>query len=177
MNIFFLSRNPRRCARWHVDRHCVKMILETAQLLCSAIWLCNEQGKYLSKKGKDKIYKLTHKNHPSAIWTRDNKSNWKWLKKLGLALCEEYQYRYGKVHKSYEIIKGLKCPALPEGEMYDPPQAMKDEYKKDSAIRGYRNLYAFGKDHLHFWKYRHAWKKRNIPRFIIELRPEYEKYN
>lgn len=167
MNIFFLSRNPKRCARWHVDRHCVKMILETAQLLCSAIWLFPKLNQ------PEPPYKLTHKNHPCAIWARDNKSNWKWLKQLGLALCEEYQFRYGKVHKSYEVIKNLKCPNLPEGEMYDPPQAMKEEYKKDSAIRGYRYLYAFGKDHLHFWKNRHAWKKRNIPRFILEFRPEY----
>ena len=35
MNIFFLDENPTLSAQYHVDKHVVKMILETAQLLCS----------------------------------------------------------------------------------------------------------------------------------------------
>lgn len=29
MNIFVLDNNPKKCAEYHVDKHCVKMILET----------------------------------------------------------------------------------------------------------------------------------------------------
>lgn len=163
MNIFFLHRNPKKCAKWHVDRHCVKMILETAQLLCSAIWVF----------GKDAPYKLTHKNHPCAIWTRSCKENWLWLKELGIALCEEYTFRYEKKHKTYDVIMSLECPELPEKDFFDPPQAMDVKYKKEDTIEAYRNLYIYGKDHLHFWKNRHAWKNRKIPKFILKAKPEY----
>jgi hypothetical protein len=166
MNIFYLSFNTKKCARYHLDRHVVKMILELAQLLCTAIWL----------SGKEAPYKATHKNHPSAIWTRDNINNWKWTKKLALALCKEYTYRYGKKHKSEDIIKNLETPDLPNGSFYQPLQAMPDQYKNEDSLIAYRNYYTFGKKHLHEFKNRHAWKKRNIPNFILKNYPEYSKY-
>jgi hypothetical protein len=156
MNIFYLHHNPKRCAKWHVDRHVVKMILETCQLLCSAIWL----------SGGTAYCKLTHANHPSAIWTRANKSNWNWLKELGIALCEEYTYRYGKIHALDSVIRELEVPDIPDGDFFPPTPAMSDEYKASDSITSYRNYYILGKSHLHFWKTRHAWKNRNIPSFI-----------
>ena len=36
MNLFYLHDNPKDCANMHVDKHCVKMILEYAQLLSTA---------------------------------------------------------------------------------------------------------------------------------------------
>lgn len=69
MNIFILDTNPKIAAQYHVDKHVVKMILETAQLLCSAHWL----------NGSEAPYKLTHKNHPCAIWTRECVENYNWL--------------------------------------------------------------------------------------------------
>jgi hypothetical protein len=157
MNIFFLHLSVRRCARWHCDRHCVKMILEYAQLLCSAIWL----------SGGTAPYKLTHKNHPCAIWARHSQGNWLWLKSLALALCDEYTFRYGKVHRTQEIIEQLEVPDLPNEWFTQPPQAMPVEYKDTDSITAYRNYYILGKKHLHSWKDgRHAWKKRKIPSFI-----------
>ena len=97
MNIFYLDKNPKLCAQYHVDRHVVKMILETAQLLSTAHWLTGGEGPY----------RATHKNHPSAIWARSNKSNYNWLCKLGLELCEEYTYRYGKIHKTQQHLEWL----------------------------------------------------------------------
>jgi hypothetical protein len=92
MNIFFLHFDPKTCAQMHVDKHAVKMILESVQLLCSA--------HHLHPNGEDlKLMKLTHKNHPSSIWTRESLSNYKWLLELTKELCKEYTYRYGKVHK------------------------------------------------------------------------------
>lgn len=153
MNIFFLHLDPKQCAKLHVDKHVVKMILETAQLLCSAIWL----------SGKKAPYKLTHKNHPCAVWTRANKENWKWLKQLGLSLCEEYTYRYGKIHKTQTVIENLECPNLENGSFHVPPQAMPDKYKnKTNTIRAYRCFYTFEKAHLH------SWKNREIPKFILK---------
>lgn len=158
MNIFFLSLNPVECAKWHVNKHVVKMILETVQLLCSAIWL----------SGLEAPYKLTHKNHPCAVWTRANKTNWNWLKELGLSLCSEYTYRYGKVHKSEKILLDLKCPSLSDNVFFEPPQAMPDKFKvKGNSIEAYRAFYSIGKRHLH------AWKNRDIPKFISEYEEIY----
>lgn len=160
MNIFYLHMNVKQCVKWYVDRHVVKMIIETAQLLCSAIWL----------SGKEAPYKLTHKNHPCAIWTRANRENWCWLKQLGLALCEEYFYRYNKIHKTESIIKNLECPNLKNESFKEPPQAMPNEYKiENDSIQAYRLLYTIGKKHLH------AWKKREIPEFIKEINENFEK--
>ena len=80
MNIFFLDLNQRKCAKWHVDKHVVKMILESTQLLWSVFY---HDSPYIIKDEEKiffpdfipeniKIYKLTHKNHPMALWTRKN---------------------------------------------------------------------------------------------------------
>jgi hypothetical protein len=166
MNIFYLHYNVKKCAIYHLDRHVVKMILETCQLLCTAIWLA----------GGEAYCKPTHKNHPSAIWCRANKSNWIWLKNLGIALCEEYTYRYGKKHRLEDIIRNLEVPSIPDGDFYEPTQAMPEEYKDPSSLIAYRNYYILGKKHLHFWKTRHAWKKRAIPNFILFSCPWYENF-
>lgn len=152
MNIFYLYHNTKKCAQAHVDKHVVKMILETCQLLCTAIWL----------SGGEAPYKATHKNHPSAIWARANKSNWNWLKSLGLELCAEYTYRYGKTHKSEKIITNLTVPdSIPDGDFFEPTPAMPDEYKCETSLESYRKYYRFGKQHLH------SWKKREVPEFIV----------
>jgi hypothetical protein len=80
MNIFVLSRNPRRAAEQHCDKHVVKMILETAQLLYSAH----------PDKPHEAAYKRTHANHPCAIWARTSLANYQWLCALGFWLCQEY---------------------------------------------------------------------------------------
>lgn len=167
MNIFYLSFKPKRCARYHVDRHVVKMILETCQLLCSALWMINTEEEL---KENPPVCKLTHKNHPSAIWARANKNNWLWLQQLGIALCEEYTFRYEKKHKLEDAIRSMIVPGLVDEPFFPPTQAMPDEYKCESSKKAYRAYYIKGKAHLHYWKNRHAWKKRNIPKFIrLEL--------
>ena len=80
MNIFVLDENPQVAAQMHNDKHVVKMILETAQLLCGVHHMVG--GDY------DIPYKLSHKNHPCAIWVRQCIENYIWLCDLGLSLCE-----------------------------------------------------------------------------------------
>ena len=151
MNIFFLHYIAETCAQYHADRHVVKMILETAQLLCTAVWLT----------GGEAPYKATHKNHPCAIWARESRKNWRWLRSLGLELCKEYTYRYGKIHKTQAILENLKCPKLPKTPFTYPPQAMPDEFKDADTVVAYKKYYLYGKAHLH------AWKKREIPDWIL----------
>lgn len=173
MNIFFLHLRTKLCAQYHVDRHVVKMILETAQLLCTAIWVL----------GGTAPLKETHKNHPSAIWARSGRVNWKWLRKLGLSLCEEYTFRYGKTHKLEPVLRDLKPPTnLPDVPFTPPPQAMPDVYKESGgtvldSIKAYRKYYVSGKKHLHLWKNRHAWKNRNVPSFILKEYPDYASFS
>ena len=165
MNIFFLHFLPNMCAIFHVDKHVVKMILETTQLLCSAHYMTiiPDENKYIP------CYKLTHKNHPSAIWTRASKGNYEWLCELGKELCKEYTYRYGKIHKCQAYIEdlALHIPDLPDLGFTTPAQAMPKMYKDDDVVEAYRNYYFFEKTKLHSWKGKIA--GRPPPEWLVEM--------
>lgn len=98
MNIFITSACPIRSAQDHVNAHLLKQILESAQLLSTA---------HVILDGKQVAYKATHQNHPSAVWCRQSKANYLWLFEHFKALCDEYEYRTGKVHKSVEHLETL----------------------------------------------------------------------
>jgi len=147
MNIFFLDFDVKKCAEYHCDKHVVKMILETAQLLCSAHHVT----------GGTAPYKLSHKNHPCSIWVRSSLSNYLYLCELGLALGEEYTYRYGKKHKSIEVIEWClqNRPNIHDIDFTSPPLAMGDEFKLGNDVIGsYRNYYKGAKSEIVSWKNR-----------------------
>tara|TARA_R100000951_G_scaffold111369_1_gene110317 strand:+ start:1809 stop:2324 length:516 start_codon:yes stop_codon:yes gene_type:complete len=151
MNIFYLDRDPMKCAIDHCDKHVVKMILEYAQLLSTA---------HHEIDGEPSIdcYKPTHKNHPSAVWVRENRSNYQWLYHLLNNLLDEYTDRYDKTHKteSSGIFRNLsKIPyELPGGKFTDPPQCMPDDCKVDGdTIAAYRNYYIREKSYMARWKF------------------------
>ena len=153
MNIFVLDKDPKTCAVYHNDKHVVKMILETAQLLCGVHWV----------EGGEAPYKLSHKNHPSAIWTRECVENYIWLCDLGLELCNEYTYRYGKRHKSQDIIEWclLNVPNIPEkGDTTPFALAMPDECKVGDAVASYRVYYMVEKRGFA------NWKNREVPQWF-----------
>jgi hypothetical protein len=152
MNIFFLDLDTKKCAEYHCDKHVVKMILETAQLLCSTHWVI----------GSEAPYKLSHKNHPCSIWVRESLSNYLYLCDLGLELCEEYTYRYGKRHKSQDVIEWCLTnkPNISDTEFTEPPKAMPDEYKVNNVVESYRNYYIGAKKDFA------KWKNRNIPEWF-----------
>jgi hypothetical protein len=122
------------------------MILETAQLLCGVHWIV----------GNEAPYKLSHRNHPCAIWTRESLSNYLYLCDLGLELCKEYTYRYGKRHKSQEIIEWclVNKPNIEDNGFTEPARAMPDEYKVSSVVESYRNYYIGEKSSIAVWKCR-----------------------
>ena len=147
MNIFVLDKDPKTCAVYHNDKHVVKMILETAQLLCGVHWV----------NGGEAPYKLSHKNHPSAIWARECVENYIWLCDLGLELCNEYTYRYDKRHKSQDIIEWclLNVPNISEkGDITPFALAMPDECKVGDAVASYRVYYMVEKRGFAVWKNR-----------------------
>lgn len=141
MNIFVLHQSPRLCAQWHCDTHVVKMILETAQLLYSVWWITHPD------EIPEGAYKLSHKNHPCAIWARQSVQNYRWLCMLGQWLCHEYTYRYGKIHKTHAHIEWLTdhIPLLPLIGCTPFVLAMPDQYKDENPILSYRTFYAESK--------------------------------
>ena len=170
MNIFYLAHEPAICAKYHADRHSIKMVLEYAQLLSTAHrFLDGTQFTGLSKTGRKKVkyvlpdsresilYSATHINHPSAIWCRQSAVNYKWLHNLLVALCREYTFRYGRVHKvdSCGLMQVLKqVPTnIPQGTFTEPTPAMPDEVKvPGDSIKSYRNYYINNKQHLASWR-------------------------
>jgi len=138
MNIFYLSTDPEKAAQMMYSKHVVKMILESAQLLCTAHVISDGEKA-------DVPYKVTHKNHPSAIWARESTSNYKWLYNHMLALGEEYTRRYGKTHLTIIKCKGVlsKAPVNVTKTDFTPmPQCMPDQYKVEgNSVEAYWNYY------------------------------------
>ena len=140
MNIFYLHPDPKVAASYFYDKHKVKMILESAQMLCTA------HHCYGSLEQKTNVpSKQAHLNHPSTIWARKSKSTYMWLYDHMIALGKEYTKRYGKEHLT--IIKCRDFLATPpvhiQGiEFCEPPQCMPDEYKVEGdSVSAYWNYY------------------------------------
>jgi len=163
MNIFYLCHNTDECAKAHVDKHVVKMILEYAQLLSTAHRLLDGKGvRHKLDRDDDVIYAATHGNHPSAVWARAASCNYEWLYSLFCSLCDEYTYRYRKKHltdvKLRGILKRLPDNIRHSNIWYSPTPAMPDECKIDGdVLESYRNYYRTNKGHLA------KWTRRNIP--------------
>ena len=179
MNIFYLDHDTQICAEMHNNKHCVKMILEYAQLLSTAhrvldgveiiekkyvlgslparwrkckVWKLNDDRDSI-------LYKATHMNHPSAVWVRKTHQNYIWLSQLLHALCKEYTYRYGKIHKVERdgLLEELyEWPIkIPIGEFTEPTPAMPDDVKvPGNSLASYHNYYNKNKTHLADWKNR-----------------------
>ena len=155
MNIFILDGYIKKNAQYYVDKHIVKIPLEIAQMLCTAHHVNgSEQINHIP-------YKPTHINHPINRWVREDLQNYNYTCNLGLALCEEYTYRYEKIHKCEQIIKFClnHKPNIKSNKWNIESfiQAMPDKYKSNYTVLAYRNYYNGEKQHLF------SWKKRNIP--------------
>lgn len=144
MNIFYLDKNPAKAASYMYNKHVVKMILESAQLLCTAhIILDGDEANV--------PYKATHKNHPSAIWTRESIENYYWVYDHMIALGEQYTKRYGKYHLTIEKCKEVlsKPPKnLIKKDFTVIPQCMPDEFKDNDPVVGYWNYYIKAKGNI-----------------------------
>lgn len=133
MNIFYLDHDPHVAARWMVDKHIVKMPLESCQMLSTAHRLldgrveehCVRSGISTSRVKKlyllpgEKVKRLsetqliienqvcyypTHANHPSTVWTMASKENYEFHVQFLLAMTDEYSRRYGRVYKSVKTV-------------------------------------------------------------------------
>ena len=80
-----------------------------------------------------------------------------------LALCEEYTYRYGKIHASQSLIEWCadNMPDIPEAGMTKMPQCMPDEFKNECSVSAYRNFYNVDKRR----SFKCVWTKRQEPQW------------
>ena len=152
MNLFLLSWNPRQCARWHCDKHVVKMILESVQMLYTA-WHINNQGVPETAPGGG-YKKISNHNHPMAVWVRESLWNYNFCVKVCAGLCLEYTFRYGRIHASTRHLLWLSenIPNIEKLEKTLTPQCMPDIYKVEGdPVAGYRNYYLGDKSRFAKW--------------------------
>lgn len=177
MNIFYLDEDPKVCAQLHCDKHVVKMIIEYAQLMSTAHRVLDgelyedrtannrriKRWRLGNEKDEEVIYKASHINHPSGIWTRTSKENYKWLFELWCELCLEYTHRYGRRHLTDEKLFHIlaKLPKnLPEGPLTKMAQAMPNDVKTENSIVAYQDYYRKYKSQIA------RWTARPVPEFM-----------
>lgn len=176
MNIFVLDKNPRTSAQMMCDKHVVKMIIESAQMLSTVHRFTSgteytdyaKNGRRIARWthptdniGGIKLYKAVMLNHPCTIWSRQTAGNYAWLASHALALCDEYEHRYYREHATRQLIEWLvdHYPLTVYGIHLTPfAQAMPDIYKvPGDAVSAYRAYYNGEK--ARFAK----WTNREIP--------------
>ena len=195
MNIFVLHLQQKLAAQYHCDKHVVKMLLETVQLLYTAHWVkaypeliqcrspiaLSRVQKQLtepetfqsapSPKSDPNAhgYRPCHVNHPCAKWARDTIGNYKWLTLLGCELAAEYRFRYGKKHSCEEHILWLysNLPQNMRCKHRTPfALAMDPQYKvSDDPVECYRNYYNTSKKERGLLKY----TKREPPDWVVDI--------
>ena len=133
------------------------MILEGAQLLASAHHMTNPNASDIPD-----MYRLTHKNHPDAIWVRASINHYLYLLDLMEALNAEAQYRYehGKIHVSLAKAQSWPFPDLPDVPFVEPPKCVHDDWKQmPDVVEAYRAYYRRDKRDIAYWTKREppAW--------------------
>lgn len=155
MNIFYIHNDPIIAAKELCDDHIRKMQIESAQMCCSAHWAV----------GSEAPYKKAHFNHPSTKWVRESIQHYRWLVKHGLEICYEFTKRYGKHHKTQNILEWCynNEPNIPDLGFKEPPLCMPDQYKLPNVIEAYRKFYIEDKIGIKKLNYN---KLNNIPEWI-----------
>lgn len=159
MNIFILDKDPIKAAQLQCDRHIVKMVLESAQLLSTAHRVLDNDNVPAD------IYRATHKNHPCAIWARESSENYEWLYNHFIALCNEYTYRYGRTHTTHEKL-GNVLKQLPKhikrGKRTPFALAMRtvtpELIDESNPVKSYQRFYNTKQN-----KFKMTWTKRSVP--------------
>lgn len=169
MNIFVLDKDPVIAANMMCDKHVVKMIVESCQLLSTAHRILDgHQSTHIGPSGRlrktfflsdpdmeSRLCKYVMPNHPCSIWTRNSSTNYKWLTAHNLALCNEYTRRYNKTHAMQDLANTLDLTLpirIPLGPITSFPQAMPEGYRCDDPVEAYRAYYCFEKSRFAKWK-------------------------
>ena len=155
MNIFYINEDPKIAAKELADDHIRKMQIESAQMCSTAHWESNSTAPY----------KRAHVNHPSTKWARQSIQHYRWLIEHGLEICYEFTKRYGKHHKTQDVLEWLRDnePNIPDNGFVSPPQCMPEEYKHNNTLEAYKRFYTLDKVKIK----KLDWKKlNNKPKWI-----------
>jgi len=150
MNVFILDEDIDICARYHCDQHVGKMVLESTQILCTA----------LNKKGFTIPYRSTHVKHPSVLWAEQSLENFRWLARLAHALNTEFCWRFNreKPHASIRVLEEIEGAVFPARGLTPFPQAMPDIFKvPGDPVAAYRAFYLGEKSRFA------KWTRREVP--------------
>jgi hypothetical protein len=177
MNLFYLHKDPVQSAEMHCDKHVVKMIIEYAQMLSTAHRMLDgtqytdaSSGRRIQRWRLDNsnmdgvLYKASHINHPSTRWVRENAIQYQYAYDMFTALCDEYTYRYGKIHLTDTKLRDL-LNEIPNnitlGSYSEPPQCMPEDVKvQNDSISAYHKYYQeYKKDFA-------VWTARPTPEFM-----------
>jgi hypothetical protein len=179
MNLFVLSECPIKAAQLQCNAHATKMVVESAQMLSTAHRMLDgylekrpsSSGKRMSKYYvhpdevlEQELYKAVHHYHPCTVWTMETSANYEWHYKHFVALAEEFEYRYEKVHGSFAKLGKLlsKLPDnIPQGEQTIWPLAMKSNPEcmfPSDPVKSYRLFYQTKQE-----RFKMEWKKRSVP--------------
>ena len=148
MNIFFLDETPEKSAKFLCDKHVPKMLLESAQMLSTAV------QKYTDRI--EELYKPAYPNHPMTKWVGFNRDCFRWALENAVFISQEYCKRFKKLHKSSKIINTIYDNSyiddIPDGFFKEPPQCMPDEYKDKDYVVAYRKYYMGAKAYFAKWE-------------------------
>ena len=159
MNIFFLDKSPEKSAQYLCDKHIPKMLLESCQMLSTAIQ---------SYTGRiDGLYKPAYPNHPMTKWVGDTRNNFRWAIDNAVSINDEYTKRFGKLHKSSVVLNKIwfenYIDLMPREKFTEPPQCMPDEYRDKDYVTAYRRYYNTDKKYFAKWE-----KGRSCPEWWIQ---------
>lgn len=165
MNIFSTNICPIQSAKDHCMVHLRKMVVEALQILSTAHFVLD---------GVQVGYKPTHRNHPSCIWTRNTSANYQWLYVHYKALCEEYTFRTGKVHKSSEWlgVMAVLPKNTPAGSLDPFAMPMPESYQRLGLFDQTKAFQAYLNDKFSEWACRESpidvsWgSKREQPEWV-----------
>lgn len=180
MNLFYLDKDPIKSAQLQCDKHVVKMIVESAQMLSTAHRMLDgklvETRTKTGRKGRHYelpnnleqiLYKAVHYHHPCTVWTMRSNNNYTWHWVHFKALCEEYTHRYGKVHKTDELLTEI-LQQLPRninvGSLSPLPLAMgaaPECIDYNDPVGSYRKFYQTKQA-----RFKMVWTKRQIPEWF-----------
>jgi hypothetical protein len=165
VNIFVLDNDPVKAARDMCNKHVVKMIVESAQILSTVRRLKFSEHFNIPDEPSffPKLYKATHIHHPAVKWVAESVHNTEWLYKHLFALEEQYRLRYHKFHKTSNVIEELEqvklaiwgesiVTASGDWHLHTPfVQCMPEEYRSIDPIASYRAFYIAKKAKFAKW--------------------------
>ena len=189
MNIFVLDSSPLLAAQQQCDKHVVKMIVESAQMLSTAHRLLDGKVRVVERFNADTgktrkakiwllddkrldadLYAAVHTGHPCTIWTMESLANYLWHYQHFVALCDEYTHRYGKKHATDTKLRLVLDQAPDRIPDIGPTQfklAMKSNpecMNPADPVASYRAFYRTKQS-----RFKMVWSKRTAPDWFTAM--------